>query len=72
MFGLLRRFARARRGNLGMMAAGAAPLLLGCAGLAVDFASAWSARSNLQAAADGAAIAAATELPLRSTSAATV
>ncbi|MGE3929636.1 MAG: pilus assembly protein TadG-related protein [Hyphomonadaceae bacterium] len=55
-----------------MMAAGAAPLLLGCAGLAVDFASAWSARSNLQAAADGAAIAAATELPLRSTSAATV
>lgn len=65
-------FARARRGNIALAAAGAAPILLGCAALALDSATAWSGRQSLQAAADGAALAAATELPLRSTSQATV
>lgn len=68
----MRRFTRARRGNLALIAAGAAPVLIGCAGFAIDAATAWSARSHLQDAADGAALAAATELPLRSTSQSTI
>lgn len=53
---------------MALVVAGVAPVLLGCGALAVDFAGAFSMRSALQSAADGAALAAARELPLRSTS----
>jgi Flp pilus assembly protein TadG len=66
------RFARARAANVALIAAVAAPAVLGCTALSIDMLSAWSARSSLQSAADGAALAAATELALRSTSASTV
>lgn len=65
-------FAQANAGNIGLVGACVAPLLLGLIALAVDFASGWSARSDLQSAADGAALAAARELSLRSTTQNTV
>lgn len=67
-----RRFTRSRGGNFAVTAAIAAPALMGCCALALDFLNGWSAKESLQSAADGAALAAATELPLRSTSASTV
>lgn len=54
------------------MVAGAVPVLFGLAALTVDFTNGHRARSGLQQAADGAALAAAAELRLRSTSASTV
>lgn len=69
---LARAFARARAGNMALVFAGAAPVLLGCGALALDFSNAFSARSSLQAAADAAALAATRELQLRSTSETTV
>jgi hypothetical protein len=65
-------FRRARGGNVALIAAIALPTLLGTGALALDFARAWSVREGLQAAADAAALAAAAELPLRSTSESTV
>ncbi|MES1198436.1 MAG: TadE/TadG family type IV pilus assembly protein [Pseudomonadota bacterium] len=65
-------FARARAGNIAITYALAAPVLLGCGALSLDFANAWSSQQTLQSVADGAALAAATELPLRSTNASTV
>ena len=68
----LAAFRRSRGGNFAVVAAIAAPVLMAGVAVALDFLSAWSTRENLQAAADGAALAAATELPLRSTSPSTV
>lgn len=61
-------FFRATRGNMGLLVAGAVPVLFGLAALTVDFTNGHRARSALQEAADGAALAAASELRLRSTS----
>lgn len=66
------KFAGARGGNIAVIAAIALPLLFGGAALAIDFVNALSSQQNLQDAADGAALAAATELPLRSTNEAAV
>ncbi|HVY84341.1 MAG TPA: pilus assembly protein TadG-related protein [Caulobacterales bacterium] len=68
----LRSFFRARSGNLALITAAAAPVLIGCAALTLDFLGAWSSKESLQSAADGAALAAAAELPLRSTTRSTV
>lgn len=68
----VRTFVRARAGNMGMIVAAAAPALLGCGALALDFSNAFAARSSLQEAADSAALAATRELQLRSTSEGTV
>ncbi|MES1201541.1 MAG: pilus assembly protein TadG-related protein [Pseudomonadota bacterium] len=57
---------------MALAAAGLAPVLIGCCALSLDFLSAWSCKESLQSAADGAALAAATELPLRSTNSSTV
>lgn len=65
-------FSRARAGNVALIAAFAIPALFGCSALALDFARGWSARESLQSTADAAALAAATELPLRSTSETTI
>lgn len=65
-------FTRARQANMGLMLAGAAPLLLGGGALALDFAQGISVRGALQSAADSAALAATRELQLRSTSEMTV
>ncbi|HVZ99467.1 MAG TPA: pilus assembly protein TadG-related protein [Caulobacterales bacterium] len=65
-------FWRTRSGNLAIITAAAAPVLIGCCALTLDFLSAWSSKENLQSAADGAALAAAAELPLRSTTRSTV
>jgi len=69
---LLASFKRARSGNVALIAALATPVVLGCMALALDSVNAWSTSDNLQAAADGAALAAAHELPLRSTNQATI
>ena len=70
--GLLSAFAHARAGNIAIVTALATPVLLGCGALSLDFANAWSSQQTLQSIADGAALAAATELPLRSTTRSTV
>jgi hypothetical protein len=57
---------------MGLIFAGAAPVLLGCGTLALDFSNAFGARNALQSAADAAALAATRELQLRSTSETTV
>ena len=64
----LKSFGRARRGNMGLLVAAAVPVLFGLAGLTVDFTNGHRARAALQQAADGAALATASELRLRSTS----
>src|SRR6185295_13151845 len=66
------RFARARAGNIAMIAVVAVPLLLGVTALTIDTVGGVSTQSSLQQAADGAALAAAHELPLRSTTQNTV
>lgn len=68
----MRAWLRARGGNVAFIAAVAAPVLLGSAGVVIDFVSAFNAKNNLQQVADAAALAAATELPLRSTTERTV
>lgn len=65
-------FARARKGNVALIAAIATPALIGASALTIDFANAITIKDSLQSAADSAALAAARELPLRSTSQATV
>lgn len=60
----LRAFAGDTRANIVMSFALALPVMVGAAGLAVDYTTAASARSALQSAADGAALAAASELRL--------
>ncbi len=66
------RFARARAGNVVMIVALAVPVFLGVTALTIDTVGGVSTQSSLQQAADGAALAAAHELPLRSTTQNTV
>ncbi len=65
-------FTRARAGNIAMIVALAVPVLLGVSALAIDTVGGVTTRSSLQQAADGAALAAARELPLRSTTQSTI
>lgn len=54
----IRRFARSQRGNVAMLWGLTASVLVGMAGLSIDFTRAQAIRSELQNAADGAALAA--------------
>lgn len=66
------KFARDRGGNIALISAIAACVLVGGGAMSLDFVSGTMVRQNLQNAADGAALAAATELALRTTSESTV
>jgi hypothetical protein len=68
----LSKFARDRGGNIALISAIAACVLVGGGAMSLDFVSGAMVRQNLQNAADGAALAAATELALRSTSESTI
>jgi len=63
---------RARGGNIALTVALATPVVLGIMALTLDTVVATNTRANLQQAADGAALAAAHELPLRSTTQTTI
>lgn len=64
----IRRFLRDRSANFSVIVAVVSPVLLGLAGLSLDYARLDQARSALQEAADGAALAGANELILASSS----
>lgn len=68
----LRRFLRATNANMAIMTAIALPALLGVLGLASDYAQFSSKRSELQGAADKAALAAAKELSIATSTDSTV
>ncbi|NMD06821.1 MAG: hypothetical protein GYA66_02455 [Phyllobacteriaceae bacterium] len=66
------RFLRATAGNMAITAALSAPVLMGALGLAADYAQFASKRSELQAAADSAALAAAREFSISSATDSTI
>jgi len=59
---LLKELARDRHGNFGMMTAILMPVLIGSAGLAIDFSNMLLSKQNLQNYSDGAALAASSAL----------
>ncbi len=69
---ILRSYLRSTSANMAIMTAIALPALLGVLGLASDYAQFSSKRSELQGAADKAALAAAKELSLATSSDATI
>jgi Flp pilus assembly protein TadG/uncharacterized protein YegL len=56
------RFAKSRDGNFGLMTAVLLPILLGSAGVALDFSNAMQIKSKMQGLADAAALAAASSM----------
>ena len=56
------RFAKNRDGNFGLMTAVLLPILLGSAGVALDFTNAMQIKSKMQGLADSAALAAASSM----------
>jgi Flp pilus assembly protein TadG len=59
---LIERLAKDRHGNFGMMTAILMPVLIGSAGVAIDFSSMLLSKQNLQNYSDGAALAASSAL----------